>query len=212
MNTPMTDLLWVAFQRGMGKTSEASGKLNDMATNFDLTTSQQTEVSEVQSFYSLYDGNLTGGLKNVMQLPQATLASLQQNSMQEDGALGVYSKGWLKFAQNELYLPEYVDYQPLANKTNQRNIFEPREVDEFIPVEIYPNPANDFVTVDVGEYETKEVLTVEIVNSAGSVVIQNRIDAGVSQINTSQLTTGVYVIRITDGKEMIQNQVLEIIK
>jgi hypothetical protein len=35
---------------------------------------------------------------------------------------------------------------------------------------------------------------------------------GITQINTDHLPTGVYVVRITDGSEVIQNKVVEIIR
>ncbi len=44
------------------------------------------------------------------------------------------------------------------------------------------------------------------------IVLNQNISQGVSNINTSALPSGVYVLNILDGKEEVQKQIVEIIR
>jgi hypothetical protein len=186
--------------------------LNDIATNYNLTPWEQTIVSETQNFHTLYDATVVNGLKDIMNVPSSVLATLTHNSLNDDGPLGVYSKSWLKFTQNELYLPEEVITHTTANKTDHRSKREPRTLDNTWVFDIYPNPANEYITIALNTYEIKERLHIEIMNSTGKLVLEDfHHSNGIINMNTENLPSGMYVIRISDGVEVIQNKVIEII-
>ena len=213
IGAPMTQLQKIAFQRGMQQWAEATGELNNLGNNDDLTLWEQITFGGIQNVYGLYDAERTGGLNNVWNPSVATQAALTQQSADPDTRGGIYAKGWLKFTQNELYLPEEVVFQPPANKRQQRNIFELRDTDTEVLFEIYPNPANDFVTIAMDAYEIKETLHIEILNSIGNIVLEKKnVSTGITNINTVSLPSGIYVVRISDGSTEVQKQILEIIK
>ena len=72
---------------------------------------------------------------------------------------------------------------------------------------VFPNPAADFIQVELDEV-TGETATIEILNSIGQVVFQNQV--GVSglineRLATKALETGLYIVRIsTDDKVLTQ--------
>ena len=65
-------------------------------------------------------------------------------------------------------------------------------------LKIYPNPANDFITVEMNE--VSENGQVEILNLLGQVVATHSLDAGsTSRINTSNLKAAVYLVKVTSN-------------
>ena len=124
----------------------------------------------------------------------------------------IYAKAWLKFSKNELYLPEIVAYTPMSNKKESASIFKLREVKENAIFKVYPNPVKEVLTVAVETYEPTGILKVQLLNSLGTVVLQQRILVGITNINTSSLATGIYILRIMDGDKDVQKQTIEIIK
>ena len=213
IGTPMAQLQKIAFQRGMQQWNEAAGELNNLAMNEDLTLWELSTIGGVQNVYGLYDGARIGGMEQVWSPPVATQTSLTQQSIDQDTRGGIYARSWLKFTQNELYLPEEVVLEAPSYKTQKRNIFELRETNTEMLFDIYPNPANDFVTIAVDAYEVKEALHIEIINSIGNIVLEKKnASTGVTNINTVSLPSGIYVVRISDGAYEVQKQILEIIK
>lgn len=67
---------------------------------------------------------------------------------------------------------------------------------------VYPNPANDVVTVTFNALDNQSI--VSVFDLTGKEVVTNQLNTGkgLSQerLNVSQLTQGVYFIRITSGK------------
>lgn len=59
-------------------------------------------------------------------------------------------------------------------------------------VSIYPNPVNDVLNVNAAGFDK-----VEIVNFLGQVVYSNQVTATNFQINTADLTAGVYFVRLS---------------
>ena len=62
---------------------------------------------------------------------------------------------------------------------------------------VYPNPAKDFVNVEV----TADIRTIEMVNYLGQSISTQSVDGkGVYRLNTANLESGVYFIRLTDSR------------
>jgi hypothetical protein len=60
-------------------------------------------------------------------------------------------------------------------------------------LKIYPNPANE--TLYIASNDAAE--TIEIVSLTGEVVSSMMINSSITAINTSELTQGMYIVRIT---------------
>jgi len=75
-------------------------------------------------------------------------------------------------------------------------------------VNIYPNPANDQITIDFGNLDNVEDWNIKIINILGQEVLSQPMNT--DKINVSELSKGVYIIRISDGvnqtdKKFIKN-------
>jgi|GEM_PF-6473782 len=62
---------------------------------------------------------------------------------------------------------------------------------------IYPNPANDFITISVTELvEVAEATTVNIINALGEIVLTEKVTSSNTTLNTSNLKNGIYFIKV----------------
>ncbi len=67
-------------------------------------------------------------------------------------------------------------------------------------IRIYPNPANDRVIIEFPVYSTKNKTTVTILGLDGKLLKSLQIKRSKTQINISDLSAGVYIIKVTDNK------------
>ena len=75
-------------------------------------------------------------------------------------------------------------------------------------INIYPNPANDHITIDFGNLDNVEGWNIKIINILGQEVLSQPMNT--DKINVSELSKGVYIIRVSDGvnqtdKKFIKN-------
>ena len=70
---------------------------------------------------------------------------------------------------------------------------------------IYPNPARDFVSID---YWGEEDMNIEIINIAGKKVRQYSLKSGNNNLDISNLPNGVYIIKTTGLQSFIQQKLI----
>jgi len=68
-------------------------------------------------------------------------------------------------------------------------------------INIYPNPATDFVYID----ETKNC-NVEIIDLAGVLVLNTKINS--NKINVSTLSNGIYILKVTNNKSVFTTKLI----
>ena len=64
-------------------------------------------------------------------------------------------------------------------------------------INIYPNPANEHITIDFGNLDNVEGWNIKIINILGQDVLSQPMNT--DKIDVSELSKGVYIIRISDG-------------
>lgn len=80
-------------------------------------------------------------------------------------------------------------------------------------VNIFPNPAKDMLTIDLGEYASSlQALSYQIIDMTGRVVETNGFITSRDVINVNNLQSGMYSILIFKGKEQIANKPIVIAK
>lgn len=72
-------------------------------------------------------------------------------------------------------------------------------------VSIYPNPAKDFINIELGS--TLEKATISVYNTIGQIVIPSQvINTNSIRLNISSLAKGVYIIKVNNGDKEISNE------
>ena len=71
-------------------------------------------------------------------------------------------------------------------------------------VKIYPNPATEHITINLSCIMN----TVKLYDYTGSKIIEEVVNNSIYKMNTAQISTGVYILRITTDKEVIVKQII----
>ena len=81
------------------------------------------------------------------------------------------------------------------------DITAPTKVINFVQqtISVYPNPATDFVTI---ETEAQNVVA-NVFDIYGKLVYKTQIETGYDRINLSTFTSGMYIIRLTSGNQLV---------
>ncbi|MBN4071374.1 T9SS type A sorting domain-containing protein [Crocinitomix catalasitica] len=83
-----------------------------------------------------------------------------------------------------------------------------------ITIKVYPNPAVDFITFDLGNsgIEFTQRTRVEIYNSLGELVAEKSFTDNQLEIELSNFTGGTYIYSIKDSDEILANGKIQILK
>ena len=71
-------------------------------------------------------------------------------------------------------------------------------------IKVFPNPARDVVKLT----SVSEMLNIQVFNNLGQVIIETNIAGNSCQLNTSDLESGLYFIRIETNKNFIMKQLV----
>jgi hypothetical protein len=71
-------------------------------------------------------------------------------------------------------------------------------------VKIYPNPANDYATIEVVGYKIDKI---ELVNLLGQTIFITEVNASLIRFGTSDLTNGTYFVKITSNNNTITKKI-----
>jgi hypothetical protein len=67
---------------------------------------------------------------------------------------------------------------------------------------VYPNPANGFINIDS---KNEKIVSVDVINVLGKIVISKK-DSSINQLNMSNLSEGVYFMKIKSDKNNIMTK------
>lgn len=101
---------------------------------------------------------------------------------------------YIRFAIN----PAKSEFEPTENRIASES-----------SILIYPNPATDFVTININNKADNEEVKVQIRDILGKVVYASVLsEASTLQIETTDFAKGIYIIVITHGTEQINNKLI----
>jgi hypothetical protein len=178
----------------------------DSVSGTELATSETISVdTTTAAMYSIYtvpiNATLAAGTYFIgLEEPNAGNITLATSPMPAANA-----EAWVYY--NSAWQPAtdfgfYHTYVLRANLDNTVDIAENADAG----VSVYPNPANNVVTV-----ENAENAQITIVNMVGQVVASQVANSNRESINISDLSNGTYVIRIENGNE-VSTQKLNVIR
>jgi pimeloyl-ACP methyl ester carboxylesterase len=127
--------------------------------------------------------------------PTLNISREDQQSVTND-----FLKIWLNFSlksnqnsftifNDSLQTSNRITYSQFCNNTA---ILKPNKVDKII---IYPNPTKSFIKIIVNEKSN-----VLIYNSEGEIISENYINVGISELNISNFSQGIYYVNVINEK------------
>jgi len=75
----------------------------------------------------------------------------------------------------------------------KRELSLEKEADEIDKIKVYPNPATDFVNVEINSTSTYQ-----LIDFSGKIVLQGTLDTSENRIDVSDKQAGLYFLNITD--------------
>jgi hypothetical protein len=206
-----------SYYAGLGDYTEADNILSDLPTKYTLTLDEETEYNQyLQMWTTIKDIYTDGRTFEQMTTPELTAFTTLHDASIPNGRINVItgtitgiplSPQW-KIPCN---LTKYVGHmkqgttqtspsRTKANKGLQRNI-EKRNV-----FNVYPNPATDLVTFDFRVPLTKEPVVITITNVAGQTIetFTSETNFGNIRWNTQNISSGVYMYKITTDKLLLE--------
>ena len=85
---------------------------------------------------------------------------------------------------------------PLMDLNAQNNLQRGRLMGNEIPLKVYPNPAVDFLNIEMPSIDTGRV-NLELYNSSGVKILDKiTVSQPVIQINISNLSSGIYLLKV----------------
>jgi len=76
-------------------------------------------------------------------------------------------------------------------------------------IAIYPNPVNDQLFIDRSKMQSQIDGHFELRDITGKIVASGLLNQGVNTVNTSALSSGLYLLQITDGNERTVSKVVK---
>jgi hypothetical protein len=67
---------------------------------------------------------------------------------------------------------------------------------------IYPNPAADQITIEIPKSEKNMNGTITIFGMSGQVLMQQQVQASITEINVSSLPKGIYFVRLVYNEKI----------
>ncbi|MCG8700739.1 MAG: Ig-like domain-containing protein [Bacteroidales bacterium] len=98
-------------------------------------------------------------------------------------------------------------YNPLPSNILKVD-YDPTSLNEVTlkeQISMFPNPANNEITISFSDYEG--MLSVQVFDISGKQVLSNEMENN-TQLDVANLSEGLYIARITTGKSIIQKQLI----
>lgn len=102
--------------------------------------------------------------------------------------------GWINITRFNIEIDE-----SFPSSTN-----DPSLVDE---IQIYPNPTAGFFNINVSE-KARKMNNLQVMDIHGRLIIQQRVIEGLQRVAVPNLLDGVYLVKITDGKDAVIKRII----
>ncbi|MGB1004220.1 MAG: T9SS type A sorting domain-containing protein, partial [Salibacteraceae bacterium] len=211
-NTAISDWKAVEFQISRGNMEEANTLLSAIPSKYDLTGWSLTNNIAKTAYFNHFMNVVQANPAEVYQPTSAQIGALQEMANDSDNYAGRMAQNQVLWAQGKTYWPVIAE-EPSYKKAS-KNPREPRAVESLPMVEVYPNPANDFITLR-GVNVTDDLETViQVINSSGLVVINKTENMSFNQVvslKTQDLASGHYFVLIYQDNQLLQKLSFEVV-
>jgi hypothetical protein len=187
---------WLLFEAG--ESSNAISRMASIPTEITLTSSDVTEHSEQLAFMQWLNQNPVIGEENT----EALNYFLQSTSTSVSSAARSIMVAHNLLEYDEPYLiPDLTKSIEVKKPNLKPNVFEAASL------KVYPNPANEFVTIEYNTGAEVSQAIIEVIDESGRRVYNKNLGRQFDQIilDTRNFKPGNYIIRLVSGSKYIGN-------
>jgi PKD repeat protein len=161
---------------------------------------QTTPVPALLNYRFLRDNDFNGIFETTIGTTTSNLATDSQYSTHQFTADWRIETDWTISCEPTLRLAGSNDINTVvvrskSNIKNNRTVEIKDNENKEVRLKVYPNPANDLLNVEISLPNEKEA-TISIENMLGQVVYTMQTNKPINSINTSNLISGVYFVKV----------------
>ncbi|UTW66936.1 T9SS type A sorting domain-containing protein [bacterium SCSIO 12643] len=210
LHTPEADWNSVAYLVTRGNLEDAQIVKNAIPGKFELGDWATNQYDVLNDYYNTWINLIQN---DAVQNPsESQKSALEQLAAQPELKGGRMAKNYLMWLNEETYWPVLPD--ALAGKKAWRNPRAPRVETPQKTMEMYPVPANSYVTLKMQNIEAQTSVQIQVINTAGQVMLTHRdqVQNGmVINLMTQNLAPGSYFVLIYQNEVLFEKQPLEVI-
>ncbi len=164
-------------------------------TSYGQSTGNQTQISQEIDQYNAINKHFADSLhiRYFDITPISRLGIVQPNLVASDG---LHPSG-LQYSQWVKLMLQYIDGTITTSVKENKNKHD---------LLVYPNPANEMLTIT---YLKNKMADVELYNSAGQLVVKQKLKNGTTTVSLKGLSKGVYSIHLFSEGKMIMKKVVK---
>jgi hypothetical protein len=132
-----------------------------------------------------------------------------QNTIATSGGNASGSGGTVSYSIGQVVYTKYVG----TNGSSAQGVQQPYEIsvatgiveakDISLEIEVFPNPATDFVKLKIKNYEV-ENLRYQLYDINGSLIKDNKVEGNETSLSMQNLLPSVYFLKVTDKNKVIK--------
>ena len=137
------------------------------------------------------------------------IAIRAQNAIPASGGNATGSGGSVSYTVGQVVYTKYTG----TNGSVAQGVQQPYEIsvvtgiaetkDISLEIEVYPNPATDFVKLKIENYEVKN-LKYQLYDINGSLIKDNKVEGNETNIPMQNLLPATYFLKVTDNNKVIK--------
>lgn len=186
--------------------------LNGIPNEFELNDMQLEDLGNWQTYFGIAAGLKQSGVyPNALSLEQ--IDELEVIASHEYSAAASAARALLMFNQHGFEYKEIVktapEYMPRKGKPN-RDPGKSRAAN----LKVYPNPCNDYITLEYRTGNKYKTLWVELIDATGKTVLTQKLKGGDNDelLGIAEFKPGVYVVRLIGDNSLVAVQRITVLR
>ncbi len=187
---------WVMLENG--DTLSAANRMASIPTEVSFTETEAKEHTEQQAF-----------MQWLVQHPEISEEQFEDlSNFVESPSTQVSASALSLMVAHQLF--DYQEPYLVPDLTKSMEVKKPKAkpaVDKSNLLKVYPNPANEFITIEYNAGSAENQLMIEVIDEKGRLVYNTKLIRSTDQIiiDTRNFKSGNYIIRLVSGNKSIGN-------
>jgi hypothetical protein len=187
--------------------------LTSIGNRADLSDNQNNNHTNYVSYFGIIS-SLSQEDKNIDELTEAQKTSLMAMANSEAHFFSAYALALLKANNNEYAFAETIKHSPVTSSRIAYKGNEDVDAKAKSALKVFPNPTNDYITVEYRTQGQYSVLSIELYDITGKLLRKNQLNNSSNDLlmNLTNIKPGVYMLRLMGDGSIIESERITIIE